>query len=260
MACEQRNIRISGGVVVKTHDPELMRIEVAKTQQAYKIAESNRLFRVPKVLDYDEFRGIATFEKLHNFQPLLHIVLASKQDSSEMLARVGKILAVIHRELLLPENMVFPLPPDLRLYGASEVFLHGDFNATNIGVNSNSEIAVFDWQMTAVHGEKSTYGTRYFDVVWLINHLFYIPFHFNFLTYIPEKPLFAFLRNYFMEANRQSMLSEFCDYMKHFFMYKFALRRKQMSLLDWIKLLPFHGRFFAFTRYCHMLKFLDHHS
>jgi hypothetical protein len=50
--------------VTKSGAPERMRLEVEKTRRAFEIGLGCGLFRVPEVLDFDESKGVAVFERI----------------------------------------------------------------------------------------------------------------------------------------------------------------------------------------------------
>ena len=113
-------VTICGDVVIKTGASQLMCIEVEKTCKAYAISQQCGLFRVPKVLDYDHASGTAKFEFIHNIKALREIT-ASGWPPESFLDKLGRSLAVIHKELKLPDDMVIPLAKDYCLAGSEVV-------------------------------------------------------------------------------------------------------------------------------------------
>lgn len=165
---------IANGTFIKEVDPATMHIEVEKTIRAEEIAKSCKIFEVPKILDYDTKNGCITFELIHDIHEL-RLAVTSEYTARPIMRRLGRALAIIHNNLTLPEDMVLPLPYEYAM-PCSKVFLHGDFHAGNICVSSDGKrIVIVDWQSSAKLGMPVTYGTRYFDLAWMIYELFYRP-------------------------------------------------------------------------------------
>ena len=186
--------------VVKRRDPDQLRVEVEKTRRAWEIAQAGDLFLVPRVLKYNPPGDSAVFERMHGIRSVADPI-AFQADCTALLEKVGRSLAVIHQRFRLPDEMKAPLPEELRLTGDTEVFLHGDFNTDNVAVaTSDGRLVILDWMTTDVHGHAATYGTRYFDLAWFINGMFYLP-TFRYLLARPEPPRArVFLKAYFDAA------------------------------------------------------------
>lgn len=241
-------VTIHGDVVIKTGRPELMRIEVEKTLRAHEIAESCGLFQVPKVLDYDASTGQAKFELIRGIQKIREVITSEKASKSIM-ETIGQSLAIIHKDLKLPESMVVPLPQEYCLPG-SEVFLHGDLGLGNICVNTNSHrIVIFDWQTTRKLEGWATYGSRYFDLMWFVYNLFYRPFNRpRYKIDTPAAPMAeAFLCSYFEASDCSYDHKQFSSYMKRFLNTKLAIRRRGRHWKRRILLIPSHMKLRRFT-------------
>jgi len=144
---------------------------VEKTRRAFEIGRASGLFRVPEVLDYDDAGGVATFELVRGIRTFF----SSIPRSAPFAERVGRALAVVHRELSLPPAMVFPLPEHFNV-SAIEVFFHWDFDGKNVRLQAASRsIVILDWQMTWHHGGKATCGSRFFDLIWFVDYLIWAP-------------------------------------------------------------------------------------
>jgi len=164
-------IRFGKNTVTKTEAPYLMRVKVEKTKRAFEIGRDCGLFRVPEVFECDEANGVAIFERIERIHP----VFPRSTQCRSVMERVGLSLAIIHRKLSSPQEMVIPIPREFALSG-SEVFLHGDFNGSNVCLDTCSRsIVILDWQMTSRHGGKATYGSRYFDLIWFVNYMLWKP-------------------------------------------------------------------------------------
>jgi hypothetical protein len=235
----ERRVEIRADVVIKTHVPELMRVEVEKLRRAYRIAQGCGLFRVPRVLDYDDRKGEVVLERLHDIRPVCNT-----------LANGGMVcdglLAAIHNELTLPDEMRTPLPPEVSMPGSSEVFLHGDFNTHNVFVRRcGAPIVILDWCTTACLGERATFGTRYFDLAWFVTVMFDLPVHRYPFCEPPGPRARVFLRSYFRAADYVYNEAEMRRYMKAFLglqraAWKCAPWRKRVTLAPrWARLRAF---------------------
>ena len=232
-------IHFEKNTVTKTSKPEQMRIEVEKTLRARDIGENCGLFHVPKVLDFDKEKGVTVFERIHDINPVLNFLRNTKKCNS-IIEQMGISLAIIHKELTLPYDMIIKLPPEFRLEG-TEVFLHGDFNGINIGViPKKPSIIILDWQMTSIHGGEATYGSRYFDLIWFINYLLWTP-TIKYLFNIPvNKVAKLFLESYFKEASLPYDANMIIKYSKNFFRVKLP-ERKQHACRQKRYLLPYYN-------------------
>ena len=205
------SLQFGENTVTKTAAPDLMRVEVEKTRRAYEIGKDCGLFRVPEVLDYDEDEGIAVFERLHKIESIYKVITWGKQYVA-LVEHLGASLAIIHRELTLPDDMCIPLPAEFAL-SHNEVFLHGDLTLDNVCVGSSwPPIVILDWQFTTGYGGRATFGTRYFDIMWLIGNLIRRPTP-RFLFSNPVRPVAkAFMESYYQEAGLSWASDEFAVY------------------------------------------------
>jgi hypothetical protein len=190
-------VQFGNNTVTKTTAPHLMRIEVEKARRAFVIGRNCGLFRVPEVLDYDEAKGMAVFERIQTIQPVVDGIGQCRS----IVERIGYSLALIHRLLSLPPGMTIPLPRELELPG-TEVFFHGDFNGYNVCCDTCSHaIVILDWQMTGTQGGQATYGSRYFDLLWFVNYILWTP-TIRYLFHDPVAPVAKiFLQSYFKAAD-----------------------------------------------------------
>jgi len=241
-----RSVEINEKTVVKRDAPPRLRVEVEKTRRGGDIGRATGLFRVPRLLEYNEAAGQATFERIEGLC-MVRDVLA-RRPGAELAERLGQALAAIHRDLELPEPMKHPLPEEFCLPGETEVFIHGDFTVENVYVTGPGEpLVILDWQMTDVHGEEATWGTRYFDVTWFINTLFYRPMHL-YLGAEREAPWAGlFLRSYFAAAGCGDP-EALRRYMERFFAVKMAQRRRTLSWPRRFLMATANARLRAFVR------------
>ncbi|MCK4624721.1 MAG: hypothetical protein KAV00_05370 [Phycisphaerae bacterium] len=200
--------------MIKTDHPERMRVEVEKSRRAYEIGQASGLFRVPRVLQFDETTGKATFERYHGIKPTSDIIAFSK-DSKDLLVTLGKALATIHKELVLPDDMRIPLPPECSLPGETDVFFHGDFTCTNVCLKDCEEkLIILDWQMAPRYGGLATYGTRYFDLVWFVIQIFHRLLRRHVMSRPAGLSAELFLQSYFAHADGKWSVPELRAYMR----------------------------------------------
>ncbi len=226
---KKANLTVREDTIQKSDDPERMRVEVEKTIRAYRIGQRTGLFRVPEVLDYDDKRGIAVFERIQHLQSIRQGLTFSR-DYRSMTARLASSLAAVHDLLQLPENMTIPLPRELHCEG-NTVFLHGDFSFNNVCIDGQSdEIVILDWQMTKIHGGESTYGTRYFDTVWFLNNLFNRYLHHCLFSNSAIEIAQCFLQTYAEAAGAEFDPAEYKKYLTRFLAITNRRRQQQWPI------------------------------
>ncbi|UCD49588.1 MAG: phosphotransferase [Phycisphaerales bacterium] len=212
---KKANLAVLEETIEKSGDPERMRVEVEKTTRAYDIGQRTGLFRVPEVLDYDEHRGVAVFEKLSHLVSIRQGLMFGSRCPS-VAKRTARALAAVHDLLELPEEMSVPLPKELA-DGGNAVFLHGDFSFNNVFMDTRSdELVILDWQMTKLHGGAATYGTRCFDVAWFLNNLFNRYLHHCLFGNSAVEIAQLFLRAYAEVARAEFDMAQYQDYVAQF--------------------------------------------
>jgi len=221
-------VEIEENTVAKTSAPDLMRVEVEKTRRAYEIGKDCGLFRVPKVLEHDETAGRALFERLDSIRPVREAVPWGKQYIA-LAETLGTSLAIIHRELTLPDEMRIPLPTEFAL-PHNEVFLHGDLSVDNVLVGPSwPPIVIIDWQFTPGFGGRATFGSRYFDIMWFMGNLIRRSTP-RFLLANPVRPVAkAFMESYCQEVGLSWDPNEFAAYAKRSLKH-IMLRGKRVSM------------------------------
>jgi hypothetical protein len=219
-------IHIGKNTVTKTAAPDLLRVEVEKTSRAFVIGRDSGLFRVPEILDYDETRGQVVFERIQGIKPVIPI----PNKFVCIMEQVGRSLAAIHKMLSLPYDMAIPLPTELTVPG-DEVFIHGDFNGSNVCFDKIScSLVILDWQMTSRHGGIATFGSRYFDIIWFINYVLWTPTIRHFFRDPIDPIAKLFLPAYFREANIPCNIDTLTACARHFFEMKHPSRKQYATL------------------------------
>ena len=60
------NIIFTANTVIKKGDPTSIKVETQKMSRAYDIGEKSGLFKVPKIIDYDEMKAMLQMEREHD--------------------------------------------------------------------------------------------------------------------------------------------------------------------------------------------------
>ncbi len=202
-----RNIQFEKDTVIKIAS------SFEKTRRAYAIANESELFRVPKVLDFDEDAGRVVYERLS----LKPVSQTPWRERAEIAKKLGRALAVVHNRLILPECMRISLPEPLDM-PLDEVFFHGDPSIDNVCVDvTNSELILIDWQTTRHYGGRATFGPRYFDLFWFITNLIVRPYT-RFIISDPVTPIVdIFIKEYFDASESRANANNLRKYAEVFF-------------------------------------------
>lgn len=220
-----RNVQFAEDAVSKNADPKLMQVEIEKTRRGGEIGKRSGLFRVPEVIEYQEATGTAVFERIYNLVSVRRL-LNKGTLTDGIMELAGRSLAVIHRDLTLPEHMRSELPAEFRSTAAPQVFLHGDYNGENICWDTQaSALVILDWQTTSRHGGNATYGPAYFDLLWYANHMLWTPSASYLIKDYVTRPARRFIAAYLREAQLpyDRSLAEYAD---RFFRTKQPTRRQ----------------------------------
>lgn len=225
---EMNSLRWTETTVVKSGLPRLIALEAEKSLRAGRIGKETGLFRVPEVLDLDEAKGVAVYERIIGLRTLDEIGLQGPP-GAVLAEGAARALAAVHRDLTLPPAMMVPLPEEIAAPGR-DVVLHGDYGLKNIGLAPGSDLlVVLDWQFTDMHGGMASCGTRYFDVVWFVNNLLWAPRP-AYLFGDPVRPLArAFVRTYFEAAGLPYDAEGLAGYARRYFAFRVPGRPKEIS-------------------------------
>jgi tRNA A-37 threonylcarbamoyl transferase component Bud32 len=228
-------MEIVGDVIRKKGEPELLVIEAAKAVRANEIGRDSGLFDVPKVLKFDADAGVLDFEKIDGLVTLLDLAIRKDQRLHDLLNKTGQALAVIHRQLTLPDEMKHKLPSEWLGTPDENVFLHGDYAPINACFHEPSEsLVILDWSAAPLIGRAPTFGSRYFDVLWFTTCVFCgVPYK-NMFSWDAEGMANAFLKGYVEEVSSENLnklqdyLPKICQLQKKNILY---LAGRQDSLL-----------------------------
>jgi aminoglycoside phosphotransferase (APT) family kinase protein len=167
-------MEILGDIIRKTGEPGTLAIEAAKSSMAFDIGKDCGLFYVPKVINFDAETRVLEFERLSGLVTLLEVAARKDQRLFELLKQAGQALAVVHEKLLLPEEMKHELPPEWMARPDDNVFIHGDFAGFNLCFDDTSgRLVILDWSSAPLLGNVATYGSKFFDIIWLVIFIFY---------------------------------------------------------------------------------------
>jgi len=220
-----RKVQFAKEAVSKNADPQLMHLEIEKTRRGGDIGKRSGLFRVPEVIQHQEATGTAVFERLYDLVPLRRL-LNKGTFTDGMMELAGRSLAVIHRDLTLPEHMRVLLPTEFRSTESPQVHLHGDYNGENVCWDTRASVLVIlDWQTTSRHGGNATYGPAYFDLLWFANHMLWTPSASYLIKDYVTRPARRFIAAYLREAQLPYDRS-FAEYADRFFRTKQPTRRE----------------------------------
>ena len=163
-----------GDIVRKTREPSILAVEAAKASRAFEIGKDSGLFYVPKVASFDTEAGVLEFERLDGLVTLIELAAHKNPRLLGLLEIAGKALAVVHEELILPEEMKYELQPEWMDSPDENVFVHGDFTLRNVCFEKTSgQLVITDWSTAPFLGRKPVCGSRLFDIIWFINYIFY---------------------------------------------------------------------------------------
>ncbi len=195
-----------GDIARKKGKPSLLAVEALKSQRAGEIGRSSGLFYVPKVIDFDEKTGVLEFERLKGLLTLLDLAIKKDQQLFGLLEKAGNALAVIHQQLVLPDEMKHELPPDWMGPPDENVFIHGDFATINVCFHEPSgQLVILDWSTAPVLDRTPTFGSPFFDILWFASSLFHGAPSKSVLRWDAEEMTSAFLTGCGINASSEGL-------------------------------------------------------
>jgi aminoglycoside phosphotransferase (APT) family kinase protein len=167
------SVTLNAHTVLKRPAPARLLREFAKTQAAYALACESQAFRAPRPLAASAESGTLLLERLHDFTPLRAALAAmSLTEQIETLARVARLLLLVHERLPLPREWLDDRIPDQQSQ-ALPARLHGDFTLDNLMFSRGSaQIAILDWSMPAWLDYDACIGPAAIDLVGMLISLF----------------------------------------------------------------------------------------
>lgn len=162
-----------GDIARKRGEPSLLAVEAAKASRALEIGKNSGLFRVPRVVKFDAEAGVLEFERLRELATLLDLAVRKNARLPDLLDKAGQSLAVIHKNLTLPQEMKHDLPSPWMGASDENVFIHGDFACINVCFHEPSgDLVILDFSAAPMVGRTPTFGSRYFDILLFMSSLF----------------------------------------------------------------------------------------
>lgn len=193
-------------IIRKTGEPGLLAVEAAKAVRASEIGRNSGLFRVPRVVSFDADAGLLEFERLDGLVTLLDLAISRDQRLFALMEKTGRALAVIHEQLVLPDEMIHELPPEWMDSVGRNVFIHGDFATINVCFHGQSDsLIIIDWSAAPLIGRTPTFGSRYFDILWFVNCLFCGVPNKRIFNWDAESMAEAFLEGYAQETTEEKL-------------------------------------------------------
>jgi tRNA A-37 threonylcarbamoyl transferase component Bud32 len=248
-----------GDIVQKTGEASLLAVEAAKAARAFEIGKNSGLFRVPRVVGFDAEAGLLEFERLDGLVTLLDLAIRKDPRLFDLLKKAGRSLAVIHKQLILPDEMKHELPQEWTDSEDQNVFIHGDFATVNVCFHEQSNsLVIVDWSAAPLIGRTPTFGSRYFDILWFVNCLFCGVPNKKILNWDAEAMAEAFLEGYAQEASSE-ILNRLPDYQSKIH----RLQKQNIQYLAGRQNSPMRKAAYIFTQVlmCPRLKrFLRNHS
>lgn len=249
-------MELIGDIVRKKGEPELLVIEAAKATSAYEIGRDSGLFNVPKVLNFDANAGVLDFEKIDGLATLLDLAIRKDQRLLELLRKSGRALAVVHRQLILPDEMKHELSPEWLGTQDENVFIHGDYAPINVCFHEPTDsLVILDWSTAPLIGRAPTFGSRYFDILWFTNCIFCgVPFK-RVFSWDAEPMAGAFLKGYAEEISAEDMnklrdyLPKICQLQKKNILYLLGRQDSLLRAAAYVfSQLIMYPRFYTFLR------------
>lgn len=172
------------------------RIEREKAFFMYDVLSSEAFLSTPKLLEYDESKGLLVFEKIDNVQRL-----SSKMDAI-WFQRAGIMLARIHRNLRLPKELTIVRTRDEELENV--VYVHSDFSPINLCF-SGGKLVVFDWGLRPWTSEIYTKASPAVDLAAFLAS-WCVPLWWDFN--LPVTKLYRFIETYYGEISSGSKMDQ----------------------------------------------------
>ena len=220
-------MQLIADIVQKTGEPGILTVEAEKASRAFEIGRDSGLFSVPKVVHFDAEAGVLEFERLNHLVTLLEMAVRKDRRLPRLLKKAGQALAVVHKKLVLPEEIKHELPPEWMDTAGENVFIHGDFACINVCFHEPSdELVLLDWSAAPSVGRTPTFGGRNFDILMFVSSIFHGAPWREALSWNAKEMADTFLRGY-KEVASDIILNEFKSYSSQIC----RLQRKNIRLL-----------------------------
>lgn len=133
----------NGKYLIKTLSPNTAAREALITERAHEISNKNDWFYTPQLIHFNGVDSIK-LEKISNISSLRDLLVLEIEIEPQVLAQVGKALAVFHKELAIIDK---------------HSCVHGDFNIINVAYQyDTARIIVFDWCLNSALSNSRKYS------------------------------------------------------------------------------------------------------
>jgi hypothetical protein len=190
-------VELVGTVARKRGPTERLAVEADVTSRAAMLGQRSGAFFVPPVARFDAAEGLLETQRVLGFRSLLELALAHDPVVPALCARLGRAIALVHRELSFDATVTATSVTVLRWEDGALAAIHGDLTASNVGHDrTHDRLVILDWAATPALGELITRGTPYFDVLWFMSFFFRNRPLWALINWSPEAWCDAFIEGY----------------------------------------------------------------
>jgi len=149
-------------------DPIQLNCEIIHTQAGIDCASNTMLFRVPKILSYDE-KSIS-FEYIYPSINYKYLLLQDYQKARMLGKKIVDIILFLqeklsHKNKLSLEQPIFDDTGDMQW-----CYVHGDFSMQNILV-AEDQILLIDWVSSRWIDNVFNFAPKHWDFLWFVQSL-----------------------------------------------------------------------------------------
>jgi tRNA A-37 threonylcarbamoyl transferase component Bud32 len=222
--------------VIKSGPSDFLKLEALMTNKAYVVSRKHEIFCVPKVLSFDSSLGILETELIQDISPLKPL-LYDKLSLVALLEKTAEAIFIIHDNIVLDKNEIFYLPNNFMDDDCPNTAIHGDFTLRNVQYDVNKRIPVLiDWSFCPKYHMLANYGSRYFDLAFMVNSIFSSPpYDFIFSDKHRHEMAMHFIKSYFRHMQSTIEYGIFTNYLKKLSRILYKQAKIDSSLLKTIK-------------------------
>lgn len=138
---------------------------------AFFLSQTSSMFSVPRIVSDDFQSGTITMEYVPGLISLKDR-LGQGLNTATLLSRVGYSLGLLHRHLELSSEFRIEAPQPWLGEPHEQVFVHGDFNMTNLCYDPlNERLIILDWETSPALPFICTRASRYLDIAQFVRSL-----------------------------------------------------------------------------------------
>lgn len=222
--------------VIKSGPSEFLKLEALMTNKAYAISRKHEIFCVPRVLSFDSSLGILDTELIPDISPLKPL-LYDKLSLVALLEKTAEAIFIIHDNIVLDKNEIFYLPHYFMDDDCPETAIHGDFTLRNVQYDVKKRIPVLiDWSFCPKYNMLANYGSRYFDLAFMVNSIFSSPpYDFIFSNKHRHEIAMLFVKSYFRHMQSTIEYGKFKKYIRKVSRFLYTQAKIDSGLLKTIK-------------------------